>query len=65
MAESPPVESPDDLIYIKNFSLPDTAPARQTRAAFDAHFKAAGFQIVDADGRELATTKAKAGGVPA
>lgn len=58
MAESPPVESPDDLIYILNPKLPAAAPARQTRAAFDAHFRDAGFVIVDADGNPI-TAKAK------
>lgn len=54
-------ETPDDLIYIKNPSLPDSPPARQTRAAFDAHFKDHGFVIVDADGQPL-TAKTKTGG---
>ena len=60
-AETP--ESPDDLIYIRNLSLPDSPPAKQTRAAFDAHFKGAGFVVTDDAGNPLtAKTKTPVGG---
>jgi hypothetical protein len=64
-AESPP-EAGTDMVLVKNFDLPDAAPARMSRDAFQQSFEPNGFVLVDDDGKPLKPkTKTPAGGASA
>lgn len=59
--ESPP-EAPTDMVLVKNFKLPDAAPARMTRESFELSFEGNGFELVDDDGKPLKGKAKPAGG---